>query len=450
MSPAEPHAPEAIFASILGEDRSRWLPTLEPLRRNLVDSGCHYGGREIVKVLRPKFLSRSEYLYLGYAASVLMGVFRKLSERVLAEPRLQAFLQFSEDELRLIAPEPLCKDPCAFARLDAFQTTEGFHFVELNGEAPAGAGYSDLTRDILRQHPVIEELDRRCSLEWVSTREGVFLGLLTAWRAAGKTGRPTILITDYLDLPTVPEFHILREYIEAQGFTCLVEDPRALSYQDGRLIAQGQAVDLVYRRIITAEYLEREDEVRPLFDAYADGAVVVVDPFRAKLVHKKSTFALLTGEILGEEWLTSEERMIIRRHVPWTRRVAEGMTERDGERIDLLPWAVANKDELVLKPSDDYGGHGVVIGWLKSPSEFEAALREATSCDYVLQNRVRPVEESFPVFDAGLEDQPMVVDLDPYIYFGRVHGVLARLAAGALCNVTSGGGQIPVCIHPDI
>ena len=442
--------PEEIFRDILGEDRSSWLPTIEPLRRRLLEAGCHYGEREIVKVLRPKFLSRSEYLYLSYVTSILMGVFRRLAGEVLTTPALQEFMNLSADEMRLIAPEPLCPDPCAFARLDSFQTDRGFQFVELNGEAPAGAGFADQTAGILREHPVISELGRRTPLEWISAREGVLGGLLTAWRIAGKTSLPTILITDYLDLPTLPEFHMIRDYLESQGLVAILEDPRALSYQHGRLIAKGQAIDLVYRRVITSEFLEREEEVRPLFDAYADQAIVMVDPFRAKLIHKKSAFALLSGELLGDDWLSSEERQVISRHVPWTRRAKHGFVMRHGERIDLIPWAVENKDELVLKPADDYGGAGVVIGWLKTTEEFEAELTKALELDYVLQSRVRPQEELFPVLENDLQDQPMVVDLDPYIYFGRVHGVLARLAAGALCNVTSGGGQIPVCIHPDL
>ena len=31
--------------------------------------------------------------------------------------------------------------------------------------------------------------------------------------------------------------------------------------------------------------------------------------------------------------------------------------------IDLVPWVLANKDKLVLKPNDDYGGKGIVLGW---------------------------------------------------------------------------------------
>jgi hypothetical protein len=67
----------------------------------------------------------------------------------------------------------------------------------------------------------------------------------------------------------------------------------------------------------------------------------------------------------------------------------------------------------------------------------------------VLQERIPTTAEPFPHLEQGLDDQMMIVDLDPYIYLGQVSGVLARLAAGALCNVTSGGGQVPVFLAPD-
>jgi ERCC4-type nuclease len=34
----------------------------------------------------------------------------------------------------------------------------------------------------------------------------------------------------------------------------------------------------------------------------------------------------------------------------------------DGETIDLVPWAHENRSRLVLKPNDELGGRGVVIG----------------------------------------------------------------------------------------
>ena len=38
------------------------------------------------------------------------------------------------------------------------------------------------------------------------------------------------------------------------------------------------------------------------------------------------------------------------------------------------------------------------------------------------------------------------VDLDPFVFFGEIEGLLTRLSATALCNVTAGGGGVPTFI----
>lgn len=435
---------------ILG-DRRQWLDSLEPMVRRIVERGCHYGGRSIVKVLSPKFLTRGQYEYLAYVSGIIMGAFRRLAERALNEPLLQDYLALTPQDRRLLVPEPRCPDPCAIARLDAFQTEDGLKFVELNGEAPAGVGYGDAALEVLREHPVFQRIEQELDARPVPLFEGLLNGLLCAWRAGGGTRRPRILITDYLDLPTVPEFYLIRDYLERAGFEAVVEDVRHLDFHEGRLYAQGAPVDLVYRRVITAEFLERWDEVQALWRAYEAQSVVLVDPFRAKLVHKKSAFGLLTGELIGQEWLTHEERQVIARHMPWTRRLKEGWTTtEDGERIDLLEYVRAHREDLVIKPSDEYGGAGVIVGWTVDQGRWEQGIAECSPHDFVVQRRAVMREELFPVMERELEDQSMIVDLDPYMYFGRMHGVLARLAAGALCNVSSGGGQVPVYVREGV
>ena len=420
------------------------------MRSALRERNCLYGEREIVKVLRPKFLGTGEYLYLDYVSGTLMGLFDRLADRILADPELQLFMNLSDGERRLIAPQPLVPRPCAFARLDSFLTRDGFRFAELNGECPAGPGFVDASLGVFLEQDIIKELRTQVSLQPVEALEGLLGGLLMAWRVAGKRGSPRILITDYLDLPTAPEFYMIRDFLRSRGLHAEVEDPRNLTYREGRLMTGEGPVDLVYRRVLTNEFLEREDEVRPLFEAYRDQAIVMVNPFRSKLAHKKAAFALLTGDAIGTEWMTAEEQEVVRRHIPWTRKARECRTWRDGREIDLMPFALENRDRLVLKPSDEYGGRGIVIGWEIGAPEWEAALQAALHGDFVLQDRIYTAEEPYPVFAADLEEAPMIVDLDPYIYFGRVHGVLARLAAGALCNVTSGGGQVPVLLYPDL
>jgi hypothetical protein len=145
---------------------------------------------------------------------------------------------------------------------------------------------------------------------------------------------------------------------------------------------------------------------------------------------------------------TEAEREAIRRHVPWTRRVEETRTTFKGEEIDLAPFIRSNRDRLVLKPNDDYGGHGVYIGWESDEAGWDIAISEALSGDYLVQDRVATGREVFPVMKdgGGYELSEQLVDLDPLLFFGRVGGAFTRLSTSSLCNVTSGGGMVPTFV----
>ena len=49
-----------------------------------------------------------------------------------------------------------------------------------------------------------------------------------------------------------------------------------------------------------------------------------------------------------------------------------------GEEIDLLKFIKANRNKLVLKPNDDYGGHGITIGWNADEIGWEEALARSS------------------------------------------------------------------------
>jgi hypothetical protein len=441
--------PIAIYDELLAVRRDEAAASIPRLAEELRRRGAQYGGRDLVRVLRPKFVTSGEYATLVYACGVILQAARRLAERVLHSKELRAFVGLSDGETRLIGPKGRVADPCVLARLDSFQTPNGPRFVELNAEAPAGGAFSDAIAGAFAELPIVAEFAKRTGAFMVPNRDRLLETLLVCWSAAGGRGRPSILVTDYLDARTVNEFHLVAEHFRRAGFACVVEDPRRLEYRGGRLYAQGRTVDLVYRRVLANEFLEREAELASLWSAFRDGAVVMVNPFRCKLVHKKVTFALLTGDGGDDGWLTAEERRVIREHVPWTRKVRETRTTYAGRTVDLLPFVAENRDRFVLKPSDEYGGKGVVLGWQTGADEFESALAAACRAHWVVQERVEPVEEPFPVFEPPLASATMTVDLDPYLYFGHVHGVLARLAAGSISNVTSGGGQVPVMVVPE-
>jgi uncharacterized circularly permuted ATP-grasp superfamily protein len=111
---------------------------------------------------------------------------------------------------------------------------------------------------------------------------------------------------------------------------------------------------------------------------------------------------------------------------------------------------LANRERLVLKPNDEYGGKGVFIGWETTDADWARALEQALKAPFVVQERVELLREGFPELrrvddtDRGaLHVREFVVDLDPYVFDGEVEGFLTRLSATSLANVTSGGGQVP-------
>jgi uncharacterized circularly permuted ATP-grasp superfamily protein len=235
---------------------------------------------------------------------------------------------------------------------------------------------------------------------------------------------------------------MFRDYFEERGFKTLICDPRELELRRGRLYAAGTPVNLVYRRVLTSDLIAQGEEVRALFDAYLAGAACVANTFRAKLLHKKMSLALLSDERHAALY-TRAQRRAIARHVPWTRKLRDGPTTRRGERIrDLASYAVEHREELVIKPNDEFGGRGVVLGWTVEPHEWEQDLTVAMTQSYVVQESVPVPREPFPVALDGVKLLDFSIDTDPYLFDGRVSGCLTRLSSSALLNVTAGEGSV--------
>lgn len=110
----------------------------------------------------------------------------------------------------------------------------------------------------------------------------------------------------------------------------------------------------------------------------------------------------------------------------------------------------ANAGKLVLKPNDDYGGHGIYIGWLATDAEWDDAIAHAlANGDYLVQERVKTAKETFPMIVDDEGNCTMVeqlVDLDPLLYLGKVGSAFTRLSSSELANVSAGGGMVPTFI----
>lgn len=432
----------------------------DQFQADLIASKNAFGDRSQCPYLRPQFVGADQWAHVQRIAALVNTAMVKAGKLILADASLRDVLCLTEGEKTLIEPDPGYEWLSPHCRYDSFLTDDSFAFVELNGESPAGPAYTTNLANVWLEHgftkPIMDQFQTRFKLETFDVRVPLLDMLLACygeWRGNGRTERaekPVIGIIDYDGLSTAPEFELCKEFFLSQGYETLVADPRKLRYENGRLLSpEGVAIDLVYRRVLTNEFLDHFGDVQAMWNAYKDGNVCVVNPFRSKLLHKKSIFAIITDERVMPHF-TAEEQEAIKSAVPWTRLVRDGKTLRfDGTEIDLLPWIRENQQNLVLKPNDEYGGKGVYIGWAMSADEWESAIAEAQESPFVVQWKVKAPKVAFPVWGVEQNEvtwEPQTIDLDPFVFLGKAHGFLTRLSTNDLCNVTAGGGIVPTFV----
>src|SRR5713226_8949364 len=416
----DPTADQAIrdYHALLRDEKALAQELEEGFFDRMREANLTFGGRMLCSFPRPNFVSPPVY---DQIRGVCRGIFRAI-EKVEATLGLDLWdrVDLTAEERALVAFDPGYRRSSPTSRLDSFITTSAYQFVELNAETPAGAGYAEVLADVFLELPILRKFQERYRLRRFDTQQRLLETLLSCYReAGGRKERPSIAIVDYDDVPTRTEHHMAREFFASRGHSALVCDPRQLAYEGGVLRWQGQAVDIVYKRLLVNELLERIQELPALVQAVKDRAVVLVNPFRCKPLHKKSIFAVLTDDEL-QPLFTADERAAIKAHIPWTRRVREGRALRHGQAVDLPAFIRDQREQLVMKPNDEYGGKGVFIGWELSATEWEAALAEALKSSYVVQDRVELLRQSFPELAPELRFRDLVVDLDPYVFNGEV------------------------------
>ncbi len=418
----------------------------------LKERGLVFGGRPLTTVLRPLFHAGMDWHYLRWRSNIMIGVFRKMADAMLDDPVLRAQVYLTPEEEELIQIPTGFRTVLPTARLDSFFTVHEdgrytLNYIELNGESPASMAYSDVLAELFLETPLMLRFQERYFVDTLMARRHAVDALLRiyySWRG-NRDKLPDIAIVDWDGVPTTTEFHLFVDYFARYGIHVTICDPHDMEFRRGLLYASGRPVDYVYKRVLSTELLQKFGLDHPILYALRAGVICMANPFPCKMVHKKASFAVASDE-RNAYLFNAEELDAIRQHIPWTRIVEDRRTvDPTGQPIDLLPWSVTNKDNLVLKPNDEYGGKGVLIGWETEQDAWNAAVQAALADPSIVQWRATIAYEDFPAFlpDGQLDISRRLVDCDPFIFNGEsVDGCLVRLSKVTLLNVTAGGGSV--------
>lgn len=144
----------------------------------------------------------------------------------------------------------------------------------------------------------------------------------------------------------------------------------------------------------------------------------------------KRTLALLSQQA-GSGAYTAEERALIETYVPWTRLVAPGPVDYQGETHQLAELLATHPERFVLKEAMSLGGKGVYLGRFVPREQWRATLAQALAGGRWI---VQEVQESLPYLYQNGAYGCSVHDViwGPFVFGDRYGGTWLRMQPKSL------------------
>jgi hypothetical protein len=446
--------PEAQLALLLQRIRD------ESLRRHLIY--CRDGIDDAIRVMPcPITVLPAQLSYLHFVSVTITNALKQLPDLYFDDPAVRAVLQLPAEEeawVREFWNTAQRENNPVFGRLDAMvdfispMWKDSLRFVEPNLSCVGGLHMIPTSEQLVAEVvlPMLRAHDRQLRLEvGTDIRELLMQDVLEQLQAINRPAR-CICFVEFLNAGAGPDEQgeLAQYFHDRYGLKVLHADPSELRLRGDEVYCQDLPVDLVYR----------DFEVRDLLALQREG--VDVEPHRVLFrqnriissitaeLDQKACWEVLTDPILTQKHFSADERQIFRRHILWTRVLAERSTQLpNGQVGELLPYLRQEQESLVLKPNRSYGGKGVVLGHLMDEKEWQAAIETALadSGRWVVQQLASIPVSEFPALgpDGKIHVEPFYIVMG---FAATKYGlaILGRASQKQVVNVAQRGGLCAV------
>jgi len=419
---------QEIYLEMVLNNQERYKEDYLKTVERVANSTAIYKGKPVPFLYNPMFFSREEEEDFRWIGKMMMEIGESITDRYIDDKGFRNRFGFPDFIEEMILRGNKYGVHVPIARFDVFyKDRENFKFCELNTDGSSAMNEDNTIGRILLRSRAMEDFGREFSVvnpELVKSWVGESIKIYESWDTTGK--KPNVAIVDFTESGTSAEFKLFKETYEKEGYSCIIADPRDLEYRDGGLYHQDYRIDLVYRRIVTFELVEKFRQAEEFVKAYMDDAVCVVGTIRSQVIHNKIFFKILHDRDTLEG-LTPDQRDFIRKHVPFT-GVFQG-----GEEI--FQEVLQNKDKYIVKPMDMNASQGVYPGRDFEGEKWESILKETFNKDFIYQEYVDPYEREFVVYeDGGFRRQPMGSIVGIFMYNRDYRGLYTRLGKNSIIS----------------
>ena len=441
--------------------------TAEAFKRSLIY--VRDGQPEAIRVLlRPTGVMPDQLAYLHYVSLTLINALKRLPDLYIQDFAVRAAVPLTPPEEKWLwdywGPSQREANP-VIGRLDAVidftspMWKDTLRFMEPNLSGVGGIHLIPVCEQMLAEvvMPVVRAYAKDLILEAGQDLRELFIQeVLDHLEAIDHAGHNLCFIEPKYSGDGPEEQSALAVYYREQhGLTILHADPAELRLKGGEVYYEDQRVDIGYRDYEVRDLiaLEQDDrlDISPIRALFKGNRII--SSLAGEFDHK-SCWEVLTDPQFTQKYFTADERQVFRRHILWTRIIADRRTTLpDGETGNLLEYARHDQDLLVLKPNRSYGGDRVLIGPSTSPADWETALQEALTAGqsgeehWVVQRLARIPVSEFPVVgsDGSVCIEPFytVMGLAPTKYGVAI---LGRASQKQVVNVAQRGGMCGVLI----
>ena len=393
------------------------------------NSNAKYKGKSVPFLYHPMFFTDEDILNFNKIGDLMISITNKVSDRFVIDEIFRSKFGFPKLIEDLIQIDNGYDINVPIGRFDIFyKDYDNFKFCELNTDGSSAMNEDNTIGRILLQSDSLKDFGKLYELDyfelidsWVDDSIAIFN------KYDPNNSKPNVAIVDFIESGTSAEFEEFKKSYLNKGYNCIIADPRDLKYRDGKLYKDDYRIDLIYRRIVTFELIEKADQIPDFIEAYKNKAMCVIGSIRSQIVHNKIIFKILHDEDTLK-FLSEEERDFVIKHIPIT-----GLFKGEKEVFNLV---LNNKAKYIMKPLDLNASQGVFVGRDLSEEQWKNKLEEVFNKDYLYQEFCNPFKRDYVVFKDG---KPVVDEfksiLGLFIYKEKFKGMYTRISKN---NIISG------------